>query len=371
MSQLAHPNIVRLYDYIEEPDGVYVVMEFVDGDPLDEYILRKTGPIPEETALYLFGQILEGMQYAHEKGVIHRDIKPSNFMVTRDQRVKILDFGIAKLLESVGPQHTKTGARIGTVFYMSPEQVRGEALDVRSDVYSLGITLFQMVTGQCPYLSDATEYEVYQRIVNEPLPRATQFYPAVTPKVQALIDIATAKPREARFQSCKAFWEAVVGEVPLQKIPEAPQVTQGEAVGTRKRRRMSKGLKWTLGLTVLAIAAVLGYLFAWPQLQGLALGPEKIAHQFLVAVEENEKATAYRWASPKCVSELEMWFALHSTPSGRTVRMGDVIRSGERAEIHYQYGGDPKDHMINLYQKGLSWEVDCKKADMIPDTPTQ
>ena len=212
MAQLKHPNIVDLYDYLEEPDALYLIMEFVEGRELDDYIQNVSGPIPEERAIQLFTKMLDGFAYAHNQGIVHRDIKPSNLIVTADYNTKILDFGIAKIVDGNNKNMTKTGSRMGTVLYMSPEQVRGEAVDKRSDIYALGVTLFQMLTGRPPYDEhNATEYEVYNQIVNSPLPRAKTFYPNVSERMQALLDRATAKHRAERFQSCEVFKSAILG----------------------------------------------------------------------------------------------------------------------------------------------------------------
>lgn len=226
LSMLQHPNIVSLYDYIETDAEAYLVLEYVEGTPLDEYISRKTGPIPTPQLKQLFAQILDGFIYAHAQHVIHRDIKPSNFLVTADGKVKVLDFGIAKILTDANQKLTKTGTNIGTVLYMSPEQVRGQALDARSDIYSLGVTLFQMATGQAPYPSDSAEFAVYEQIVNHPLPNAREIYPGVTAEIEALIARATAKSLEARFQSCVTFKEALLRE----KTQEAPVVPAAPTV---------------------------------------------------------------------------------------------------------------------------------------------
>ncbi|NJL12604.1 MAG: serine/threonine protein kinase [Microscillaceae bacterium] len=225
MAHLRHPNIVSLYDYLETPQGLFLIMEFVEGYPLDRYIQEVSGPIPEARALALFTKILEGFAYAHQQGVVHRDIKPSNLIISADgQEVKILDFGIAKLLDGSTKNLTKTGSRMGTVLYMSPEQVKGGMLDQRSDIYSLGVTLFQMLTGRCPYdEATATEYEVYHQIVNFPLPRLQEFYPGVSSRMQALIDRATAKNPEDRFASCDEFKAALLGQTALPKQSPALQ----------------------------------------------------------------------------------------------------------------------------------------------------
>ena len=195
LSQLHHPNIVSLFDYVETELGIFLIMEYVEGQQMDEYILKVTGPIPEEKVIPLFVQILDGVSYAHHRNVIHRDIKPSNIIITEDGKAKILDFGIAKIMSGASHKLTKTGTKMGTVLFMSPEQVKGGELDKRTDIYSIGITLFQAITGKSPYDDNSSEYEVYKRIVEEPLPDAKQFYIGVSPRLEQIIKKATAKNR--------------------------------------------------------------------------------------------------------------------------------------------------------------------------------
>ncbi len=205
MAHLQHPKIVALYDYVEEADGLYLVMEYVEGLPLDEYIREKSGPIPSETAIPMMMQILDAFSYAHSKGIVHRDIKPSNILITKSGEIKILDFGIAKMMSEAGNKLTKTGTQMGTVFYMSPEQVQGKDIDIRSDIYSLGVTFYQMLTGISPYDGMTTEFEVYSKIVADPLPNASSLYPGVPVFLDKVILKATAKKKEERFQNCDEF----------------------------------------------------------------------------------------------------------------------------------------------------------------------
>ncbi len=212
LSALQNLNIITLYDYVENEQGLFLVMEYAQGNPLDDYVKKVSGPIPENKSIYFFNQILDGLQYAHTKNIVHRDIKPSNIFITQDGNAKILDFGIAKILKNEGMGMTKDGARLGTVLYMSPEQVKGQSVDARSDIYALGVTLFEMLTGRCPYNEHtATEYEVYQKIVHEPLPRLKDFYPAISDRMQTIVDKATAKDLAQRFQSCEEFRQALNG----------------------------------------------------------------------------------------------------------------------------------------------------------------
>jgi len=212
MAILNHPHIVRLIRYEEVGDNLYLVQEYVDGMNLARYVGEHRGALPEADAIRLFRQILEALSYAHEAGVVHRDIKPSNILLTPIGDVKILDFGIARIVgDESGGFRTKTGTRIGTVVYMSPEQVNAKAdIDHRSDIYSAGVLLHHMLTGRAPYdMGTDSEFEVQMKIVGEPLPRMRDVNPGVSEQMQRIVDKATAKGRDARYQSCGAFLQAL------------------------------------------------------------------------------------------------------------------------------------------------------------------
>jgi serine/threonine protein kinase len=209
MAQLQHGNIVGLYDYFEDESGMYLILEYVDGLPLDSCIKNHWGPVPSDRILGLLLPILNALAYAHEKGIVHRDIKPANILVDRKGAVKILDFGIAKLVSSEANNLTRTGVQMGTVYYMSPEQVKGLDIDFRTDIYSMGITMYQMLTGGCPYEGLTTEYEIYSRIVNQNLVPASEIIPGVHPALDRIVSIATSKDREKRFQSCNEMLQVL------------------------------------------------------------------------------------------------------------------------------------------------------------------
>ncbi|HEX2899748.1 MAG TPA: serine/threonine-protein kinase [Bacteroidia bacterium] len=191
LSKLKHPNIVALHDLIERDADIYLVMEYVEGRNLEEIVRTDTGPMPTEILYKVFSQILAAVGYADQQVVVHRDIKPSNFMMGADGVVKVLDFGIAKLLED-DQQLTRTGMRMGTTFYMSPEQVNNEAVDFCSDIYSLGVTLFFLATGKAPYEGETSENKVFDQIVRTPLPEGRTVYVGVAPMVDMVIAKATA-----------------------------------------------------------------------------------------------------------------------------------------------------------------------------------
>jgi serine/threonine protein kinase len=260
LARLSHPNIVTLYDYIEEPDALYLVMEYVEGKPLSEIL--KAGPLPLESIRKYFHQILDAFAYAHSKGIIHRDIKPSNIIITPEGQVKILDFGVAKILSSDHTQ-TRTGMRVGTLMYMSPEQVKGEKnLDARSDIYSLGVVLFEMLTGKPPYDPELGDFEISLRIVREPLFDFSHPPATIPQKLLEVVLHATEKSPEHRIPSCKEFEEAferafageTISALPATEIlPAPPSATQAP----RWRR-------WSLAVVAVATLLLLvGGLFWW------------------------------------------------------------------------------------------------------------
>ena len=201
-AKLYHPNVVKLIDFQERKDGLFIIMEYVKGQQLDDYIKNESGPIPEKELTSLFSQILDAISHAHSKGLVHRDIKPANVIISSG-KIKVLDFGIAKEL-STESGLTKTGVQVGTPMYMSPEQVNAEPLDNLTDIYSLGVTLFYMAVGKVPY-ENSNAMKMGIQIVTEPFPKAKNFYHAVSDKIELIIKKATQKNKQDRYQSCDDF----------------------------------------------------------------------------------------------------------------------------------------------------------------------
>ena len=204
-ANLNHTNLAILYALLIEDGRPWMVMEFIEGETLEQMIQRR-GPIPSEEAIPLFRQALLGIGYAHRMGVVHRDIKPSNIMVNRQGIVKVMDFGIAKVLGGRGM--TRTGTQMGTAFYMSPEQVLNRGVDIRSDIYSLGVTLYEMLTANVPFSGDS-DYQIMSDHVNTPPPLLTKFYPYVASGVQNAVLKAIEKSQDARFQTVEEFGAAL------------------------------------------------------------------------------------------------------------------------------------------------------------------
>jgi serine/threonine-protein kinase len=209
LAKLNHPYIATLYSFLRQGDDFFMVMEFVRGETLDT-VIRKSGPMQTERAVALFCQALEGIEHAHSQGIIHRDIKPANMMLASEGAIKVMDFGIARVLGT--DRLTKTGHLIGTVEYMSPEQIRGEETDGRSDVYSLGILLYEMLTGRVPFTS-SSEYELMRRQIEDAPTPPRVFASQVPLALEQIIMRALAKKPEARHQSAGEFRSLLVRDI--------------------------------------------------------------------------------------------------------------------------------------------------------------
>lgn len=204
LGALSHPNIAALHTALRLGDRFAMILELVNGEPLSARI--QAGRLPPAEAVDYICQVLDAIAYAHSKGVIHRDIKPSNIILTPGGSVKLLDFGIAKTAAS--PALTAAGAAVGSAYYMSPEQVRGAALDGRSDLYSVGITLFEMLTGERPIRGE-TEFTIMEGHLHHVPPPASSVNPDVPPALSNLIAKALAKDPAERFPTADAFLAAL------------------------------------------------------------------------------------------------------------------------------------------------------------------
>ncbi|TDW89742.1 MULTISPECIES: Stk1 family PASTA domain-containing Ser/Thr kinase [Kribbella] len=205
-ASLNHPTIVSVYDTGEEPDpngsGVtipYIVMELVTGKTLRD-LIREGRKIMPERALEITSGVLEALDYSHRAGIVHRDIKPGNVMLTPQGQVKVMDFGIARAVADTSSTMTQTAAVIGTAQYLSPEQARGETVDARSDLYSTGCLLYELLTGRPPFVGESPVSVAYQHVREQPLPPSS-FDPDIPPEVDAVVLKALAKSREERYQS--------------------------------------------------------------------------------------------------------------------------------------------------------------------------
>lgn len=206
LAKLNHPNIATLYTMFRQGEELYMVQEFVRGETLDT-ILQRRGALAAEEAIPVFTQVLDGIDHAHELGIVHRDIKPANMMLTEKGTLKVLDFGIARLLGSA--RMTRAGNIIGTLEYMAPEQVRGQETDARSDIYSLGMMLYEILTGVLPFQTE-NEFELMKMQTEQMPQRPRDINPAISVEVQEAILTAIAKNPDERFQTAGEFRETLL-----------------------------------------------------------------------------------------------------------------------------------------------------------------
>jgi len=201
-ANLSHPNIVPVFDWGETDSTYFIVMEYVDGEALSS-IIRTQAPLNSAQAASVASDIAKALAYAHRHGVVHRDVKPGNVLITAEGQVKVTDFGIARAI-GVDEQVTQTGLVMGTATYFSPEQAQGLGVDGRSDVYALGVVLYEMVAGRPPFVGESPVAIAYQHVREQPQPPSA-FNPDVPPALEAVILQAMAKLPKERYQTAEEF----------------------------------------------------------------------------------------------------------------------------------------------------------------------
>ncbi len=275
VGMMGHPNIVNVYDVNQDGDIDYFVMELVDGITLKQYIHRRGGVLNWREALHFSVQILQGLDHAHSRGIIHRDVKPQNIMVLRDGSVKVADFGIATIADA---QKTMTQEALGSVHYISPEQAKGSAVDERSDLYSTGVVLYEMLTGRLPYEGDSPVAVAIQHINSIPLsPR--ELNPDIPVGMEQITMKAMAQDRDLRYPNAKAMladletfrrkpgtvfeyqnpW--MLTELGNVKPYEPEKTEQKSAQPEEEEEEPRSGQKGTLALIIGAVAAILLVVF--------------------------------------------------------------------------------------------------------------
>jgi eukaryotic-like serine/threonine-protein kinase len=354
-SALSHPNICTIYEIEDHEEQPFIVMELLEGETLRELIAAAAGataPLPLEKLLNLAIQITEGLDMAHREGIIHRDIKPANIFVTTRGQAKILDFGLAKLVTEVVPGEvphepddgiddprrttpgaeatsdpklllSRTGVAMGTAGYMSPEQVRGEKLDARTDLFSFGLVLYEMATGRQPFAGDTAPALHEAILTHSPIP-ARQLNPALPSKLEVIIHRTLEKDREARYQTASEL-RADLGTLQRETEP-----------GHRFRQR---GVALGIGVTLL-IASVAFWL-AKRQPQSPAALPEIKLRQLTTNSSENAVKNGAVSPDGKYLAytdRLGMHLKLIETGETRTIPQPDETKSHS---VEWQIGPDP------------------------------
>jgi serine/threonine protein kinase len=365
MAKLQHPGIVSLYEYVEDETAVFLIIEYAEGLALDDYIAMKEGKMPENEAVDIMVKILEAMQYAHDQGVIHRDIKPSNIIYNPEKNtIKILDFGIAKLSQEANKQLTKTGTQMGTIYYMSPEQVKGETLDHRSDIYSLGVVFYQMLSGKNPYEHLTSEYSIYDEIVRNPLPEIKH----LDIKIQELINIfkkATHKQINKRFSDCGSFKKAILESEKLIDLTEN-KVKELHELNLIEDNPTNYG-KTTLFLLIIAILAFIfwNYKDKIPLIASDQQKAENNCKLFLNYWNNNEFEKASKLGTQNTKSLISLYELFGGEHKKFPVNEVFCVINESRISAKCIYCCDDKEKndSLNMLKIDSEWLVDIKKED--------
>lgn len=253
--KLTHPNIITIYDVGREKDSTYIVMQYIEGESIKDVIESGKQFTPHKI-IDLMVNLCDALDYAHPKGIVHRDMKPGNILVNKEGKPFIVDFGVARVETST---MTQTGQTLGTPSYMSPEQVMGQKVDGRSDIFSLGVILYELLTGQRPFSSEGGITTLIYKIINEaPLP-ITKVKKNVSPKFEPIIEKALAKDPNERYQNCS---ELAADLRPLKEVPEKTltlKLSREELLSEKKKKKPKLALILALSLSAIIIIGGGGY----------------------------------------------------------------------------------------------------------------
>jgi eukaryotic-like serine/threonine-protein kinase len=348
---LSHPNIVSIYDRGEAEGTYYIAMEYLDGRSLKELVVAR-GPLPISDAIDATRQVLAALRFAHRKGIVHRDIKPHNVMADADGRLKVTDFGIARAGVS---QMTEAGSIIGTAQYLSPEQARGTAVDQRSDLYSVGVVLYEMLTGTTPFSGESPVEIAMKHLSDPPRPPSVE-RPDIPPDLDMIVLRALAKNPDDRFQTADEMdtelervsrgagvttatadaatavlsgaelAEARTAIVPPRRPPATTRPGYRYAEPPPRRRPF---WPWLLALLLVVLAAVAGW-YAFGQIQDALSGGSTASVPFVVAQRED--------LAVQNILEKGLQVEVHREPH-ETVKIGLVFEQSPDGGVRVDKGG--------------------------------
>jgi len=280
--KISHPNVCRMHDLNEEGKTLYITMEYVAGEDLKS-VIHRMGILAAGKAVFIARQVAEGLSQAHKLGVVHRDLKPGNIMIDKEGNAKIMDFGIARTLTAAGT--TAEGAIIGTPEYMSPEQVEGKEADQRSDIYSLGIILFEMLTGRAPFEGE-TPFSIANKHKTEPPPNPRTLNPQIPAELSRVILRSLEKTKEKRYQTA----EELIADLAAveESLPTAERVAPKRKTITHREVTVKfQPRKFVIPVVALVVIAAAALLFLKPLLRKKATVAPKIENSIAVISFEN------------------------------------------------------------------------------------
>jgi len=370
-AKLQHPNIVQVYDRGESQGTYYIAMEYLRGSSLKDLVRR--GPLEPGHAVELIVQVLKGARFAHRRGIVHRDLKPHNVMLDDEGRVKVTDFGIARAGAS---DMTETGSIMGTAQYLSPEQAQGHAVTERSDLYSIGVMLFELLTGRVPFEGEST-VTIALRHVSEPPPTPSSVNPTVPPALDAVVLRALAKDPEQRFRNADEFIAALAAATTAPDDTAAvarlaaappPPVTPYETLDEHEERSRG-GLWWLAALLVLAAMGLAAFFLLQPDQVTV---PDVEGREADAAVQVLEERGLE--AEPREVEseEVEVGRVVAQTPAaGSSVSEGSVVTlqvsaGPGRAPVPDVSGQSPEQAQATLEDAGFEVRVSRRYSDDAP-----
>ena len=333
IGRLSHPNIVTVYDVGRDHGTIYIAMEYLQGQPFNEVI--RSGRLSIDKIIDIALQVANALSYAHEKGIVHRDIKPSNIILTDEGNVKLTDFGIARAEDSNAAQQTQAGVILGTPFYMSPEQVMGKRVDGRSDLFSLGVILYELIVGRKPFEGDP--FTAIFRAITDDIPVAPLKIDASIPhSISDLIMKALSKNPDERFQTGKEMGDALKTCLQVKEFLLLP----GKPINPKKKPVASVLI---MGLIATVVLGGTIYFFGVHKKQSSSLSNDEkstVTEPFQPAklqdtTGKSESSLSTRVEANKPVDAILM---MTSSPSGAQVFLDDSFKGNTPINLEIPIG---------------------------------